>query len=117
MAMHARSTATALQVLGNTLRGLSIFNFHILYKTLIIPVLTYGFQLWFTGIRQKSHLQPLIVAQNQALRLMAGAFKTSPSSGLHHLLAILPIPFLLRHLLVNSATRLSKLPLSSQVIA
>ncbi|KAI5114539.1 hypothetical protein M0805_001026, partial [Coniferiporia weirii] len=56
MAMHARSTATALCVLGNTLCGLSIFNFRILYKTLIIPVLTYGFQLWFTGIRQKSHL-------------------------------------------------------------
>ncbi|KAI5115165.1 hypothetical protein M0805_000297, partial [Coniferiporia weirii] len=117
MAMRARSTATALRVLGNTLRGLSLFNFRILYKTLIIPVLTYGFQLWFTGIRQKSHLQPLIVAQNQALRLVAGAFKTSPSSGLHHLLAILPIPFLLRHLLVNSAARLSKLPLTSQVIA
>ncbi|KAI5118391.1 hypothetical protein M0805_007525 [Coniferiporia weirii] len=117
MAMQARSTATTLRILGNTLRGLSIFNFRILYKTLIIPVLTYGFQLWFTGIRQKSHLQPLIVAQNQALRLVAGAFKTSPSSGLHHLLAILPIPFLLRHLLVNSAARLSKLPLTSQVIA
>ncbi|KAI5116547.1 hypothetical protein M0805_001288 [Coniferiporia weirii] len=117
MAMRARSTTTALHVLGNTLHSLSIFNFRILYKTLILPVLTYGFQLWFTGICQKSHLQPLIVAQNQALRLVAGAFQTSPSSGLHHLLAILPIPFLLCHLLVNSAACLSKLPLNSQVIA
>ncbi|KAI5115436.1 hypothetical protein M0805_004381 [Coniferiporia weirii] len=116
MAMCAHSTATALRVLRNTLHGLSIFNFRILYKTLILLVLTYGFQLWFTGIHQKSHLQPLIVAQNQALCLVAGAFKTSPSSGLHHLLAILPIPFLLRHLLVNSAVHLSKLPLNFQVI-
>ena len=38
---------SGLKVLGNTIEGISPSNLHLLYKTVVIPAITYSSQLWF----------------------------------------------------------------------
>ena len=89
----------------------------LLYRTVIVPILTYGSPIWYTGTRQKSHIKILERAQNEALRWILGAFRTTPCAEMHHIGAILPIPHLLRKLSANAAIRFRRLPSSSQVLA
>jgi hypothetical protein len=46
---RVRSTVVALDVLGNSIRGLSFANWRRTFQTIIIPILTYGAALWYTG--------------------------------------------------------------------
>jgi hypothetical protein len=89
MTMRAHSTLIALQLLGNSIRGLDWARWCQVYNTIILPVLTYASPVWFTG--QSSLLKELHVTQNLAIRHMAGAFRTTPVDPLHELMAILPI--------------------------
>jgi hypothetical protein len=91
MASRARSSLAALGVLGNSVRGLDFANWRKVYLAVILPILTYGSPIWFTDIRQKGLVQPLQVAQNQACRRLSGAFHTTPTAPLHHLLCIPPV--------------------------
>ncbi|KIJ57826.1 hypothetical protein HYDPIDRAFT_61063, partial [Hydnomerulius pinastri MD-312] len=50
MATQARSTIAGLRILANTFRGLNVANARLLYKTVVLPVLTFGSVVWFTGI-------------------------------------------------------------------
>jgi ribonuclease HI len=106
-----------LRILANTIRGLSVVNARLLYKTVVLPILTFASPVWFTGVRQKSLIAPLIHAQNEGLRWLLGAFRTTPSAEMHYIGAILPIPYLLQRLSRNAAVRLQTLPHSSQVLA
>ena len=56
------STIKGINLLGNSVRGLDLLNWRKVYNALIIPVLTYGAQVWFTGIRQKGLIRILQVA-------------------------------------------------------
>ncbi|KAI5823938.1 hypothetical protein K523DRAFT_188653, partial [Schizophyllum commune Tattone D] len=40
MATRARSTIAGLRILGNTARGLHLANARLVYKTVVLPVLT-----------------------------------------------------------------------------
>jgi ribonuclease HI len=115
MAARARSTIAGLRILANTVRGLSIANARILYKTVVLPVLTFGAEVWYTGRRQKTLVETLSRAQNEGLRWILGAFRTAPSSALHHLSSILPIPHLLQQISSRAAIRIHTLPTSSQI--
>ncbi|KAI0056317.1 hypothetical protein BV25DRAFT_1772591, partial [Artomyces pyxidatus] len=42
MANRAMSTIRGLQVLGNSVRGMSLINLRTLYRTVVVPVLTFG---------------------------------------------------------------------------
>ena len=117
MSRRALSTISGLRVLANTIRGVSVANARLLYKTVVLPVLTFGSPVWYTGTKQKSLIKPLEHAQNEGLRWLLGAFRTTPSAEMHHIGAIVPIPFLLQRLTTNAATRLLTLPASSQVLA
>ena len=116
MANRARSAIAGLKLLANCVRGLSVANARLLYRTVIIPILTYGSPVWFTGNRQKSHIKILERAQNEALRWILGVFRTTPTAEMHHIGAILPISHLLRKLSANAAIRFRRLPSSSQVL-
>jgi ribonuclease HI len=116
MSNRARSTVAGLRLLGNTVRGLKQASARILYKTVVLPVLTFGAQVWYTGVRQASLIKPMITAQNEGLRWLLGAFRTSPTAELHHIGAIYPIPHLLERLSRKAATRLQTLPRTSQVL-
>jgi ribonuclease HI len=115
MAARARSTTAGLRMLANSVRGLSIANARILYKTVILPVLTFGAEVWYTGRRQKMLVDTLSRAQNEGLRWILGAFRTTPAPALHHLSSILPIPHLLQLISTRAAIRIHTLPLSSQI--
>jgi len=91
MANCARSTIRALSILGNSVRGLDFANWHQLLHSLILPVLTYGFPLYSTQPCIKGLLKILQVAQNDAVRKMSSAFKTTLVVPLHYLLAIPPL--------------------------
>lgn len=54
-----------------------------------LPVLTYGSPIWFK--QQKQLSKTLQAVQDEAIRWMMGAFKTTPAEPLHQLIAILPI--------------------------
>jgi hypothetical protein len=110
MANRARSTVKALGVLGSSVRGISLMSWRRLFHALILPVLTYGCTVWFTDSQQKSLIQILTVAQNEACRKMAGVFRTTPCSLTELLVSVPPIRFCLRHLLRNFGARYSRLP-------
>jgi hypothetical protein len=115
MCNWARASIKALQLLGNSVRGLNFAQWQIAYNAICLPVLTYGCQLWFTG-KQKMLVKKLQVVQNEAVKTISGAFCTTPREPLHHLLNVFPIDLRLRMLTDNSATRLYRLQRSSQVL-
>ncbi|KAH9993134.1 hypothetical protein BJV74DRAFT_771184, partial [Russula compacta] len=47
MCNRARASIKALQLLGNSVRGLNHASWRLMYNTICLPVLTYGCQLWF----------------------------------------------------------------------
>jgi hypothetical protein len=47
MCNRARASIKALQVLGNTIRGLSMANWRLVLNAVCLPVLAYGSQLWY----------------------------------------------------------------------
>ena len=75
MCNRARSIINGLKCLSNTVRGLSQHHLHLLYKTCVIPVMTYASPVWFqTDKRQKTLINTLNTTQNHALRLISGCF-------------------------------------------
>jgi hypothetical protein len=115
MCNRARASIKALQLLGNSVRSLNFAQWKIAYNAICLPVLTYGCQLWYTG-KQKTLVRKLQVVQNEAVKVISGAFRTTPRDPLHQLLNIFPINLCLRMLTDNSATRLYRLQRSSQVL-
>ncbi|KAL4256815.1 hypothetical protein AB1N83_011417 [Pleurotus pulmonarius] len=116
MCNRAMSKIQALTVLGNSVRGMNHANRRLAYKTIVLPVLTYGVVLWYTGVRQKGLMKQMAKVQNAGLRLILGTFRTSPVAALHHIGSILPIPLLLERTVDNAAIRLRTLPRHAQPI-
>jgi hypothetical protein len=95
MANRVRSNVRGVNLLGNSVRGLNFLNWHKVYNALIIPGLTYGTQVWYTGVGQNGLVQQLQVAQNDGLCKIAGVFKTTPVEPLHNLMGVPCIPYVL----------------------
>ncbi len=102
MCNRARASIKALQLLGNSIRGLDFAQWRLAYNAICLPVLTYGCQLWYTG-KQKGLVDKLQKVQNEGVRLIAGAFKSAPREVLQQLFNILPMGLRLRMLTDNSA--------------
>ncbi|OJT07610.1 hypothetical protein TRAPUB_1516, partial [Trametes pubescens] len=88
---RAASTAQSLLMLGNSIRGMPPAQRRTLYKSCVVPLMTYGCQLWYRRKGTKWHLEFLRKAQNTAARWITGAFKTSPRGGMEVLAALPPI--------------------------
>ena len=106
LATCAQSSLCALCVLGNSVRGLSLVSWHCIVNAIILPILTYRAETWFTDCHQASFVDTLQVALNEACRKVGGVFHTTPSHLVSKLMAIPPICFQLRHKLRLAATRL-----------
>jgi hypothetical protein len=115
LATRARSTIWALGVVGNSVRGFSLPRWRRIFQAVIVPVLTYGCQVWFTDCQQKSLIAILQVAQNEACRKIGGFFRTTPAKFMHNLSSIPPIRYRLRHLLRQASMRLDRLPPSVSI--
>ena len=57
MTCRAHSTIRALQVLGNSIRGLDLANWRRVFHAIVLPALTYGAPLWATQPRNASLLK------------------------------------------------------------
>jgi hypothetical protein len=109
-AAKGTKAATAMRLLGNTVRGLRPLLFRHLHVTVIIPIMTYASPVWFTGRPgQKEILHKLEVAQNKSLRLGLAAFKTTPVRALQVEAAILPITQRLELQMSQAALRFNRL--------
>ena len=115
MCNRARATLKALQILGNSVRGLDQARWRLAYNAICLPVLTYGCQLWFKG-KQVTLVKKLQIVQNDAVRLISGTFRTTPRDPLHQLLNILPMDLRLKMIVQNSALRLYRVPKESQLL-
>jgi hypothetical protein len=115
MCNRARATIKALRLLGNSVRGLNHAKWRLAYNAVCLPVLTYGCQLWYTG-KQKTLVKKLQTVQNEAVRVIAGAFRTTPCEPLHQLLTILPMDIRLEMLTQNTALRLYRVSRDSQLL-
>jgi hypothetical protein len=115
MCNRARVSIKALQLLRNSVRGLDHARWRITYNAICLPVLTYGCQLWYTG-KQKTLVKKLQMVQNEVVRVIAGAFHTTPCKPLHQLLTILPMEMRLTMLTQNTAFRLYRVSKDSQLL-
>ncbi|QRW06896.1 Reverse transcriptase from mobile element jockey protein [Ceratobasidium sp. AG-Ba] len=112
---QALAVVASLRLLANSVRGISVKHGRLLFKTCVLPVLTYGSVIWYTGIRQKSLIKPMERVQNQGIRWLLGAFRTSPVSAMEHVASIPPLPLTLQRFSENAAVRLRRLHTQSQV--
>jgi hypothetical protein len=110
MAIQVRSMVKALGILGNSTQGFSLIWWQTLFQALLVPVLTYSAQVWFTDWHQLGLLNILQMAQNKACQKLAGVFKTTPVNLIHTLLCIPPIEYWLCHLLRSAGSCISLLP-------
>jgi len=66
--------------------------------------------------KQKVLVKKLQTVQNEAVKVISGAFCTMPREPLHQLLTILPMDLRLNMIVQNAALRLYKLPMGSQLL-
>jgi ribonuclease HI len=98
----------ALSRLGNTERGLSQSALRQLYQSCITTVADFGAEVWWN--QQKVQTLPFQRLQNQAMRKIAGAFKTTPVAALEAELGLPPADLRLDRAQRGYATRLLTLP-------
>ena len=117
MCNRARASLKALQVLGNTHRGLSMANWHLVFNAVCLPVLSYGCQLWATSHKYKSLCARAQLVFNEGVCLISGAFRTAPQEPLHVLTQVLPARHFFDKLTHTSALRLTQVPATLQLLA
>lgn len=87
------STVQALRMLGNSVRGLTPKDKRRLYISNVLPILTYGAQLWWhpSWKGRKWIASELQKTQNKAARWITGAFRTTPIGALEMIAGLFPI--------------------------
>jgi ribonuclease HI len=116
MAAKGSNVISGLTCLGNTITGMNAHHLRLLYKTCVIPVITYGCQLWFRPYaKKKSLLKKLQTVQNKGLKRVTGAFKTTLSDALPLLSFQPPIDITIHKLCDSTAIRFFRLPLHSEI--
>jgi hypothetical protein len=74
MANQAQSTICSIHILGNSVRGLDYANWQKAYLGIVFPILSYGAMVWLNDHHPKAVMAKMAVAQNDALRRIAGIF-------------------------------------------
>jgi len=116
LAKKGHTIVSSLRILGNTIEGISPANLRLLYKTVVIPAITYGCQLWYDPNKpKKSLLRPLERVQHKALIAIAGAFWDSQEEALQILTYVPNMESTIRKLYRSAALRIPRLPISSEI--
>jgi hypothetical protein len=84
MCNWARASLKALQVLGNSIHGLSMANWRLVLNAVCLPVLAYGSQIWYLSGGAKGLINMLQRIQNDMVKQVTGAFCTVPREALLH---------------------------------
>ena len=106
MANRARSMIRELAILGNSVRGLDLVHWKQVYLMYVIPILTYGAPVWYTGFSQKGLINTLQTAQNEGIRKITGVFRTTPTATTENMIGIAPIKYLLPRIIHSFRNRM-----------
>ena len=115
MCNRARASIKALQVLGNTHRGLSMANWRLVFNAVCLPVLSYGCHLWMASHNKNTLVKKVQLVFNEGVKVISGAFRTAPCEPLHEIVRVLPARHYLEKLTITSALRLYRIPPTSQL--
>ena len=95
----AMSTVKCMKILGNSNWGINPIQKHLLYRTYILSIILYEFQLWFYNCAPISyHLKILGKMQRRAAIWILRAFKTSLSFSIEAIAGLIPIKLHLQKL-------------------
>ncbi len=108
-AHRASTTTIATRMLGSSTRGLLPQQRRRIYIACVLPVLTYGCQVWFREKGVKHLLKRLSTSQNLALRWISGHFRSAPVGSLETAAGVLPIHLYCRRLQVSYRLRVHTL--------
>lgn len=96
VAEKATCAIGASGMLSNSIHGMTPKNRCLLYAMGVRPITTFGSVVWWKG--SGAHVRVLQKTQNLALRLITGAFKTSPTCAMEVELSIPPVDLHLDYL-------------------
>ena len=100
-----------MKIISNSNCSINPFQKHLLYRSCILPIALYGFQLWFYKRTPMAyHLKILEKIQRRVAIWILGAFKTSPSYSIEAIAGLIPINLHLQKLDSKSQLHASKLP-------
>lgn len=93
------STVKYMKILVNSNWGLNLHQKHLLYRSCILPITLYRFQLWYYNHTPLSYsLKMLGKMQKRAALWILGAFKTSPLFSIKAITGFIPINLYLQKL-------------------
>jgi hypothetical protein len=117
MCNRAWASIKVLQVLGNSIRGLSMANWRMVLNAVCLLVLAYGSQIWFLSGVSKTLINMLQRVQNDMVKQVTGAFRTAPREALLHFTRMVPMRHYIEKLTYTSALWLYRLPHPSQLLS
>ena len=105
------STVKYMKLLSNSNCSINSLQKCLLYRTCILFIVLYRFQLWFYNhAPMMYHLKVLGKMQRRAAIWILGIFKTFPSYGIEAITGLVPIKLHLQKLGSRSQLRVHKLP-------
>ena len=105
------STVKYMKILSNSNRSINPTQKCLLYRTCVLPIVLYGFQLWFYNYTSiLYHLKILGKMQRRATIWILGAFKTSPLFGIEAIAGLISIKVHLQKLGRRSQLQAYSLP-------
>jgi hypothetical protein len=116
MCNRACTSIKVLQVLGNSIHGLSMANWRLVLNAVCLSVMTWGCQLWFRQGGTKGLVKNLQQVQNKMVKVVTGSFHMAPRETLLQITHMLPMHHFLEKLTYMSALRLYRLPTKSQLL-
>ena len=107
------STVKYIKILSNSNCGINPTQKHLFYRTCVLPIILYGFQLWFYNhIPTLYHLKILGKIQRRAAIWILGAFKTSLSFSIKAIVGLISIKLYLQKLGRRSQLQVHSLSLN-----
>ena len=104
------SSVKCMKMLGNSNHGINSLQKHLLYRSSVLPITPYGFQLWFYNHTPMAYYMKILgKIQRQATIWILGAFKTSSSYSIEAIAGLIPIKLHLQKLGSRSQLRVYKL--------
>ena len=104
-------TVKCMKIIGNSNHSINTSQKCLLYRSCILSIAFYGFQLWFYKCTLMAyHLKALGKMQRKAVIWILGAFKTSPSFSIKAIVELIPINLHLQKLGGRSQLHTCKLP-------
>jgi hypothetical protein len=91
LAARGENSVNSLNMLANTIRGLSHNYLRRLYLSCVVPKILYACPTWWNNTKRMA--KPLEKVQRKALKLICAAFKTTPTYALEIEASIPPIKF------------------------